>query len=109
VTTVELSYRSGDLDPALWFPCVHHEGARDIFYASAGNTFRGRLPAWCEHREVSFRVSLNELPDDLPESTVLWVRGFLAGCVPRLDDDTDLDARTRQVDTFLTTGTWPHD
>jgi hypothetical protein len=102
---VQLDQRSGDIDPELWFPCPHHEGARDILYPSSANTFPGRMPAWCEHRQVSFRVSLSSLPDDLPVVTRLWVRGFLAGSVPRLD--TDLETRQRQVDAFLATGTWP--
>ena len=34
---VELDQRSGDLDPELWFPCVHHEGARDVLYPSSTN------------------------------------------------------------------------
>ncbi|WP_134012330.1 hypothetical protein [Kribbella sp. VKM Ac-2566] len=104
---MQLDQRSGDIDPELWFPCPYREGARDILYPSAGNTFRGRMPAWCELRQVSFRVSLSELPDDLPVATRLWIRGFLAGSVPQLDDDTDLETRDRQVDVFLTTGTWP--
>jgi hypothetical protein len=104
---VELDQRSGDIDPELWFPCPHHEGARDILYPSSANTFPGRMPAWCERRQVSFRVSLSSLPDDLPVATRLWGRGFLAGSVPQLDDDTDPETRQRQVDAFLATGTWP--
>jgi hypothetical protein len=103
---VQLDQRSGDIDSELWFPCLHHEGARDILYPSWASTFPGRMPAWCEHRQVSFRVSLSSLPDDLPAATRLWVRGFLAGSVPQLDDDTELETRQGQVDTFLTTGAW---
>lgn len=100
----------GDLDPELWFPCVHHPGARDILYPSAGNTFRGRMPAWCETRQVSFRVSLSQLPDDIPEATRLWVRGFLAGCVPQLDDEVDELAQVEaRVNAFLETGAWSND
>ena len=104
---VQLDQRSGDIDPQLWFPCPHHEGARDILYPSSANTFPGRMAAWCEHRQVSFRVSLSSLPDDLPAATRLWVRGFLAGSVPQLDDDSQLETRQGQVDVFLTTGAWP--
>lgn len=106
---VRLIQQSGDLDENLWFPCVHHPDARDLLYPSAGNTFRGRLPAWCETREVSFRVSLSQLPDDLPEATQYWLRGFLAGQVPRLDDEEpeDMGLWKQRVDEFLTTGDWP--
>ncbi len=106
---VRLSQKSGDLDETLWFPCEHHAGARDLLYPSAGNTFRGRLPAWCETRQVSFRVSVSQLPDDLPEATRYWVRGFLAGQVPQLDveEPEDMDLWGQRVDEFLTTGSWP--
>ena len=57
------------------------------------------MPAWCETRQVSFRVSLSQLPEDIPEATRLWVRGFLAGSVPQLD----VEAR---VNEFLATGVW---
>ena len=104
---MRLEQRSGDLDPKLWFPCAHNPDAHDILYPSAGNTFPGRIPAWCETRQVSYRVSLSELPDDLPLATRYWLRGFLAGSVPRLTDDVDdLEAHDSQVDEFLTTGRW---
>ncbi|WP_328328449.1 hypothetical protein OHA70_03555 [Kribbella sp. NBC_00382] len=51
-------------------------------------------------------MSLSDLPDDAPEATRLWVRGFLAGAVPRIDEDTDLETRQLEVDEFLTTGVW---
>ncbi len=106
---MRLSQQSGDLDSNLWFPCVHHPEARDLLYPSAGNTFRGRLPAWCETREVSFRVSVSELPDDLPQATLYWLRGFLAGQVPQLDveEPDDMNLWKQRVDEFLTTGNWP--
>jgi hypothetical protein len=107
LTQVQLDHRIGDIDPEIWFPCLHHEGARDILHPSSANTFPGRMPAWCEYRQVSFRVSLSSLPDDLPVATRLWVRGFLAGSVPQLDDDTEPETRQGQVDVFLTTGAWP--
>ncbi|MEO9325378.1 hypothetical protein ABFT23_17940 [Nocardioides sp. C4-1] len=66
---MRLGQRSDDLDDDLWFPRVHHPGARDLLYPAAGNTSWGRLPAWCETRQVSFRVSLDELPDGVPEAT----------------------------------------
>jgi hypothetical protein len=106
VAWVQLEQRSGDIDPEFWFPCSEREGERDILYPSSGNTFRGRMPAWCEHKQVSYRVSLSDLPDDAPEATRLWAWGFLAGSVPQLDDDTDLETRTVEADEFLTTGVW---
>jgi hypothetical protein len=59
------------------------------------------------------RTSTSQLPSEpqfaagRPVATRLWVRGFLAGFVPQLDDDTYLETRQRQADVFLTTGTWP--
>lgn len=107
---MNLEQRAGDLDPELWFPCVHHPGERDILHPSAGNTFIGRIPAWCETRQVSFRVSLSELPDDVPEATRIWVRGFLAGCVPQWNDDIDdLAEFDERVNELLTTGRWSTD
>ena len=65
------------------------------------------MPAWCETRQVSFRVSLSQLPEDIPEATRLWVRGFLAGSVPQLDDEVDdLVAVEARVNEFLATGVW---
>lgn len=68
------------------------------------------MPAWCETRQVSFRVSVSQLPEDLPEVTRYWVRGFLAGQVPSLDAEEphDMDLWTQRVDEFLATGAWPH-
>lgn len=103
---VQLNHPSGDLDPDLWFPCAQHPGSRDLLYPSSGNTFAGRMPAWCETGQVSYRVSIAELPDDLPPSTLLWIRGFLAGSVPGLGD-ADLAVREREADEFLATGYWP--
>lgn len=104
---MQLEHVSDSLDPELWFPCVHHPGSRDVLYPATANTFRGRMPAWCEHRQVSFRVSLSGLPDDTPLATRKWVRGFLAGAIPPLDDETALDRQRLKVDAFLTTGSWP--
>jgi hypothetical protein len=86
---------------------VHNPEGRDLLYPAAGNTFRGRMPAWCETRQVSYRVSLSELPDDLPLATRLWVRGFLAGQVPTWDDAAPEEEQRRHADEFLTSGTWP--
>jgi hypothetical protein len=109
---VRLTQRSDEPDEALWFPCVDHPGARDLLVPAIANPVLGRLPAWCPTREVRFRVSPSELPDDLPEATRYWVRGFLAGQLPELDDAADaedLSLRRDQVDAFLTTGRWPLD
>jgi hypothetical protein len=52
---------------------------------------------------------VSQLPDDLPEATRYWVRGFLAGQVPQLDveEPEDMDLWGQRVDEFLTTGSWP--
>jgi hypothetical protein len=45
----------------------------------------------------------------LPDATRYWLRGFLAGQVPRLDDEEpdDMVAWRAKVDEFLMTGNWP--
>jgi hypothetical protein len=101
-----------DADPELWFECRHHAGGRDYLLNNPWHTFPGRMSAWCATRQVSFRVSNSELPDDLPAATRQWVRGFLVGNVPRQPDADDDDnpaiaAWQAKADQFLASGYWP--
>ena len=101
-----------DVDPELWFECRHHPGKRDYLLSTPWHTFPGRMHAWCAERQVSFRVSLIEMPPDLPAATRYWVRGFLTGNLPRqpnLDDwdDPVMVAWQIKARDFLATGYWP--
>jgi hypothetical protein len=101
-----------DVDPALWFECALHPGAKDYLVATPWHTFPGRMSAWCETRGVGFRVSKSELPEDLPPATRYWVQGFLTGNLPRQPDVDDEDdpaiAEWRGLaERFLETGVWP--
>lgn len=49
-----------DIDPDLWFECRHHAGARDYILREPWQTFPGRIHAWCQERQESFRVSKSE-------------------------------------------------
>jgi len=104
----------GDVDPELWFECRHHAWGRDYLLHNPWHTFPGRMSAWCATRQVSFRVSKSELPNDLPAATRYWVQGFLVGNVPRQPATDDIDgpavaAWQAKADRFLATGSWqPH-
>jgi hypothetical protein len=100
-----------DVDPELWFACLHDEHGRDYLLDTAWHTFPGRMPAWCSVLQVGFRVSRSEIPPGVPAATRYWIRGFLAGNVPRQpDSDDDSPAMvewTRSAERFLATGEWP--
>lgn len=99
--------------PELWFDCVHQQGGRDYLVSEPWQTFPGRMQAWCQDRQVWFRVSKRELPANLPDPTRYWVQGFLTGNTPRQPDADDGDPaldRWRQLaEEFLATGLWPSD
>ena len=63
------------VDPELCFDCCHHPGPRDYLIDEPWHTFPGRMQAWCQARQVWFRVSRAGLPDQLPLPTEYWVRG----------------------------------
>jgi len=101
-----------------WFyryPCEDH----DYLYDAGWTTFPGRMAAYCPHRSFSYRQSRYELPPDLPERTLAWVAGYLAGSIPRPDDiawneygDEQPDVMQRWdavVEQFRRTGWWPHE
>ena len=99
-----------EIDPALWFPCSDVPGARDYLYSAAWHTFTGRMGAYCPAKQVWFRVSASEIPDAVPESTRYWVKGFLAGNLPRQPDSdiegAALEQWTEKARAFLATGVW---
>ena len=101
-----------DIDPDLWFPCVHDASERDYLCNARWHTFPGRMPAYCPSRGVSFRVSRAELPSELPVATRYWVEGFLVGNMPRqpdVDDEDDPALVQWQSDAsdYFDSGYWP--
>ncbi|GIH10572.1 hypothetical protein Rhe02_86390 [Rhizocola hellebori] len=97
------------VDERLWFdaPC----GKRD-FLVGSGNTFVGRMAAWCPHQAVSYNVSRSEM-GAMSEESRYFVAGFLAGNAPgyAVDadgeiDDADLAAWRAATDRFRRTGFW---
>jgi hypothetical protein len=100
----------------FWFysyPCDDY----DYLYDPGWTTYPGRMAAYCPHRSVAWRVSRHELPPDLPERTLAWVTGYLAGSVPRPPDiarDDEGDERPEVMrrwnavaEQFRRTGWWP--
>lgn len=97
------------VDERLWFdaPC----GRRD-FLVGNGNTFVGRMAAWCPHDGVGYHVSLAEM-GTMSEQTRYFVAGFLAGSAPGYPtdddgdtDDADLAAWRAATARFRRTGSW---
>jgi len=99
-----------DVDPALWLPCSHSPTDRDYLYPAAWHTFPGRMGAYCSSKNVYFRISLSEIPADVPEATRYWVRGFLAGNLPEPPskdlEGADLERWQRRAEQFFATGRW---
>ncbi|GHJ42781.1 hypothetical protein Cs7R123_01230 [Catellatospora sp. TT07R-123] len=77
-----------EADERLWFqaPC----GGRD-FLVGSGNTFPGRMAAWCPDKAVFYNVSLDEMAS-MSEQARYFVAGFLAGNQPGHPVDGDGDA-----------------
>jgi hypothetical protein len=82
------------LDEQLWFeaPC----GGRDLLTGN-GNTFPGRMAAWCPDKGVAYSVSLFEM-GEMSQPARYFVAGFLAGNQPAAppmlelpDGDQDID------------------
>ena len=75
-----------DVDPALWFVSPHArcDGGQDFLFDKHWLTHPGRMAAYCPHDPEwpDCRISLPELPEDLPPATRYWVKGFLAGNLP---------------------------
>jgi hypothetical protein len=99
----------GNLDPRLWFEASC--GERDLLVGNP-HTFRGRLAAWCPHRELGYNVSLSEL-GEMSDEARYFVRGFLRGSEPEApyDDDGELTpedeaAWRAAIRRFRRTGSW---
>lgn len=60
------------IDERLWFEASC--GGRDFLLEGGGHTFRGRMPAWCPAKEVSYRVSLAEM-GAMSEEARYFVKG----------------------------------
>ena len=102
-----------ELDPELWFNTAHCDGRH--YLLGNGQTFRGRLHAWCPSKQLGFRVSMSEIADCSKETTY-FLKGFLAGQEPGppVDDDGDLlppgdpeyRAWVHATELFRQTGSW---
>lgn len=71
-----------DIDPAIRFSCPQVPSTFDYLFDAHSHTWPGRMAAYCPAQDLDYRISLEELPDDLPVSTRYWVEGFLAGNHP---------------------------
>lgn len=99
-----------DIDPELWFPCGDVTGARDYLYPSVWHTSIGRMGAYCASKDVYFRVSAEEIAGDAPITTKYWVRGYLAGSLPRSPNEDpsaeEMTAWTARAHAYLDSGSW---
>ena len=75
-----------DIDPAIWFPCRKVPSSVDYLFDSRWPTWPGLMAAYCPAEEQDYRISREELPEDLPEATRYWVKGFTAGNLPAQPD-----------------------
>jgi hypothetical protein len=97
------------VDERLWFQATC--GGRDYLVGS-GNTFTGRMAAWCPAQRVGYNVSLGEI-GTMPDETRYFITGFLAGAQPDrpVDDQGDMDeadlaAWRSATQRFRRTGYW---
>ena len=104
-----------DVDPELWFTSPHPRcrGGRDYLFDKHWLTHPGRMAAYCPHDAdwPDYRISLQELPEDLPPATRYWVRGFLAGNLPpapvdSAKDSPEMQAWCEAAKIFAETGEW---
>lgn len=101
-----------DVDPELWFPSAQCGGERDYLFDAKWHTHPGRMKAYCPHRPdwPDYRISVYELPTDLPTATRYWVEGFMAGNLPEPRRHLNDEYMTRWHEaaaTFAQTGHWP--
>ncbi|HEX2179537.1 MAG TPA: hypothetical protein VHL54_08490 [Actinomycetota bacterium] len=106
-----------DVDPALSF-FSERCGGNDFLYDSHWHTHPGRMSAYCPHSEQwpDYRISVYELPRDLPVTTRYWVEGFMAGNLPTPPEDFfdweggKFMAKWRPLAAqFVKTGYWPNE
>lgn len=106
-----------DVDPALSFrsPRQRCRGGDDYLFDKHWLTHPGRMAAYCPHDPEwpDYRISVNELPADLPVATRYWVKGFLAGNLPEPPDAPEESEEFRKWQRraigFAETGVWESD
>lgn len=100
-----------DIDRELWFASAKCGGERDYLFDAKWHTWPGRMKAYCPHQpdRPDYRISVTELPEDLPVTTRYWVRGFMAGNLPQpvRDDDEYMAQWHAAAERFASTGDWP--
>jgi hypothetical protein len=102
-----------DVDPELWFWSERCDG-RDYLFDSHWHTHPGRMAAFCPHDadHPDYRISKDELPEELPVTTRYFVAGFLAGNLPAPPcDDAPASEATmseweRAAERFSRDGVW---
>ncbi|MDO1451752.1 hypothetical protein Q0590_36095 [Rhodocytophaga aerolata] len=102
-------------DEKLWF---FHKGCQGKHYLIGNpHTFKGRMWAWCEHKQRSFFVSKSEI-SECSEQTTYWIAGFLTGNEPSPPTDKEGDvnfesqeykAWQKATQEFRQIGYWPED
>jgi hypothetical protein len=70
--------RAGAPDPLLWFEA--RCSGRDLLTGN-GNTFPGRMAAWCPDQQVSYNVSLAEM-GQMSQQATYYVSGSPPGTSP---------------------------
>jgi hypothetical protein len=107
-----------DVDPELWFVSPHTrcDAGRDYLFDKHWLTHPGRMAAYCPHDPEwpDYRISLGELPENLPSATRYWVKGFLAGNLPpapveMAEGSPETLAWERAAQVFAETGEWTLD
>ena len=101
-----------DVDPELWFASARCGGERDYLFDAKWHTHPGRMKAYCPHQPdwPDYRISVDELPADLPVATRYWVKGFMAGNLPqptRYSDPAYMARWSAAAVDFADTGHWP--
>jgi hypothetical protein len=104
-----------DVDPEVWFTSSRAacRGSRDYLFDKHWLTNPGRIAAYCPHDEKwpDYRISLSELPEELPAATRYWVAGFLAGNLPAApvaeDDSPEMRRWSEKAVVFANEGCWP--
>ena len=89
-------------------------GDEDLLYSALGHGHLGRLAAYCPAQDRYYRVSVSELPPDMPGPTAAFVRGFLTGSLPDRPDETTaaegaFDVYNNAARRYLATGEWPEE
>ncbi len=103
-----------DIDKELWFTVPDKCHGEKHYLLGNPHTFKGRIMAWCPHKETSFFVSLKEMKE-LSEPARWWITGYLRGNEPHPpingDGDTNFDSKEykaweKACDEFHESGVW---